>query len=68
MTAVGAEGLEEGLLKAIELGLELKFGSSGLALMPEVRQRQDLAILFAILDAIKSAGSVDDIHRLLSRR
>jgi hypothetical protein len=60
------EGRCEGLYKAIELGLQLKFAAEGLALMPEVRQKHDLVLLDALYEAIKSAGSVDDIRRLLS--
>ncbi len=59
-------GYERGLHKAIELGLELRFGADGLSLMSEVREKYDLPILEAIRAAIKSAGSLDDIRRLLA--
>jgi hypothetical protein len=60
------EGRLEELYNGIELGLELKFGIDGLALMPEVRQKQDVALLSAIRNAIKSAANLDDIRRLLA--
>ena len=59
-------GYERGLYKAIELGLQLRFGSEGLGLMADVHQKHDLAFLDSLCEAIKSAGSLDDIRRLLS--
>jgi hypothetical protein len=61
-------GLEKGLLKGIEVGLDLKFGSDGLALLPEVRKHTDYTVLEAVLGAIKSATSVDDIRQVLSEK
>jgi hypothetical protein len=60
-----AGGLAEGVLRGIELGLELKFGAEGLRLLPDVRKQADPAALQAFLDAIKTAGSLDDLRRLL---
>jgi len=68
------EGREEGLLQAraelmagIELGLELKLGADGLALMPEVTRIEDLATLHAVREAIRTARTVDDVRRVYRR-
>jgi hypothetical protein len=63
------EGLEEGrkeaFLKGIAVALELKFGEAGKRLMPKVRALHDVSKLDALLRAIKSAKSLDDIKPLL---
>jgi hypothetical protein len=46
--------------------LESKFGAEGLQLLPELRQIYDNEKLLAILKAIPTAGSVDELRRLLS--
>jgi hypothetical protein len=58
-------GREQGLLRGIEVGLDLKFGADGLALLPEVQKHQDLTVLEAVLAAIKPATSLDDIRKVL---
>ena len=63
------EGLVEGreagrletrasLLTGIEVALDLKFGAAGLALLPEIRAVQDVAVLQRMLTAIRGAASV----------
>jgi hypothetical protein len=59
------EGRKEGLLRGIELGLELKFGAEGLQLLSDVQKQTDPAALQAFLGAIKTAGNLDDLRRLL---
>lgn len=58
------KGLTEGLTEGIEVALEIKFGEEGLRLMPEVRQIQDEAKLKALLQAIRTAASPDDLRRI----
>jgi hypothetical protein len=63
------QGLEKGreyLLKGIALGLKLKFGSAGLALLPEIEKQQNLDVLEAIVNAIETAASTDDLQRLFT--
>jgi len=36
ITSVERVGMKKGLLKGIELGLEVKFGAEGLKLLPEI--------------------------------
>jgi hypothetical protein len=59
------EGLREGLLEAIELGLKLRFGAEGLQFFPAIQQLVDIDILRRIKQAIEKATSVDDIRQLL---
>ena len=52
-------GRQEGLLEGIALGLKLKFGATGLALLPEIREIQDVVVLEAILKGLETADEVD---------
>lgn len=59
------KGRREGLLKAIRLGLKLKFQQEGLALLPQIEALNDLPKLEAICDAIEPAASLDEVRKLL---
>lgn len=69
-----AKGREEGLaigarksfLVGIEVALELRFAATGLSLLPEIRQIDDVELLGKILGAIKQAESVEALRRLWS--
>ena len=58
------EGLQQGLLEGIELGLELKFGGEGLKLLPEISQIGDVEILRAILAKLKQAKTPTDLRSI----
>jgi predicted transposase YdaD len=58
------EGRRQELLPAIELGLELKFGSDGLELMPEISQIIDLDVLRAIREGLRTMNSLEEIRRI----
>lgn len=58
------EGRQQGLLEGIALGLKLKFGAAGLALLPEIREVQDVAMLEAILKELETADELEALHRL----
>ncbi|MEH2054838.1 MAG: hypothetical protein V7K97_01380 [Nostoc sp.] len=45
--------MKKGLLQGIEMGLELKFGSEELTILPEIAQIQDVEILRVILTSMK---------------
>jgi hypothetical protein len=60
--------VQEGLLRGIEVALDLKFGAAGLELMPELRQIQDHVLLDKILARIKAADSPDDLRRVWTRK
>jgi hypothetical protein len=57
---------KEELLAGIELALDLKFGTAGLQLASELRQLEDVEVLRAIRQAIKTAPTVDDLRRIAS--
>ena len=59
-----AKGRTEGRTEGIETALELKFGEAGLGLMPEIQAIADDAKLGAILRAIRTAASPDDLRRV----
>lgn len=58
------EGRLDGLLKGIELGLKLKFGSQGLAVLPEISQIQDTNLLETILSGIETSTTIDELRSL----
>jgi hypothetical protein len=60
--------LVQGLLRGLEVALEMKFGAAGLELMPELRQIRDPVLLDKVLVRIKAAASPDDLRRIWSRR
>jgi hypothetical protein len=64
MTTPERVGLRTGLWEGIEVFLEAKFGEAGTKLMPEIRQVYDLDQLKAILKAIGTATSPEDLRRL----
>ncbi|HEV3255256.1 MAG TPA: hypothetical protein VG013_00115 [Gemmataceae bacterium] len=57
-------GLKKGLLQGIEVSLEVKFGAEGLRLLPEIRQLYDHEVLQAVLEAIKTAATPEDLRRV----
>ena len=59
------QALREGLLGAIEFGLEIKFGARGKRLMSRVRRIKDLAILEDFRRALKTASDLAALRRLL---
>lgn len=62
---IGVEkGVRQGLLEAIELGLELKFGTDALALMEEISQVDDIEQLRVIKDGIKTVASVEELREI----
>ena len=62
---IGIEkGVLQGLLEAIELGLELKFGADALSLMEEISQIGDIEQLRAIKDGIKTVNSIEELQQI----
>ncbi len=62
--AQGRKEAREDLLAGIATVLELKFAASGLALLPEIRQLDDLDLLRKILQAAKQADRPEALRRL----
>ena len=58
------EAQVEGLLKAIELGLELKFGSESLTLLPEISTIKDVEKLEAIISGIKTVNTLEELQQI----
>ncbi|MEO5359504.1 MAG: hypothetical protein H7843_03540 [Nitrospirota bacterium] len=57
-----AEGQRKGLLEAIELGLELKYGAFGLELMNMASAVDSIDKLEALKNLIKKASSLDELR------
>ncbi|MCL1469274.1 cytosolic protein [Argonema antarcticum] len=58
------EGMREGLLKAIELGLKLKFGSEGLSLLPEISLLENLEQLNSIIAGIETVNTLAELQEI----
>ncbi|WP_445637467.1 DUF4351 domain-containing protein [Nostoc sp. DSM 114161] len=57
-------GRREELYFGIELALEIKFGNTGLDLMPMIYQIADLQRLKEIQQAIKTMNTVEELQRI----
>jgi predicted transposase/invertase (TIGR01784 family) len=57
------EGKKEALIKGISLGLKLKFGDSGQDLLPEIEAILDVDTLEAILEAIGTTATVNELRQ-----
>lgn len=64
ITSVERSGIRQGLLKGIELGLELKFGSEGNSLKPEISRILDVNLLEAILEGLKTSDTLDELRQI----
>ena len=53
-----------GLVQGITLGLDLKFGAEGLRLLPEIRKIEDIDVLTAIQEALKTVTTIDELRRV----
>ncbi len=58
------EGKKEALIKGISLGLRLKFGDKGQDLLPEIEAIEDVDTLEAILEAIETTATVDELRQI----
>jgi len=55
------------LLESIELGLELKFGSEGLGIFPEISQIEEVEQLRAIQAGLKTVQTVSELRQIYQR-
>jgi hypothetical protein len=51
-------------LKGSELGVELKFGSEGIRLLPEIYKIEDVDLLQAIYEGLKTVNSLEEFRRI----
>lgn len=58
-------GRREEMLSGIELALEIKFGTEGLQLMPEISHISDLDRLKAIQQGIKSMNTLNELRQII---
>jgi len=58
------KGIRQERLASIELGLEIKFGTEGLQLMPEISQISDLELLKAIQRGVMSVNTIDELQQI----
>ncbi len=61
-------GKHEGILKAIGLGLELKFGKSGLRLMNRISAIGDMETLDAIYEALRKVSEIKELRQIYERK
>ena len=61
------EGLKEGLKRSIRMGLKLRFGSSGVQLMPEIEKIGDHETLERVEAGIEDGLSIDELQRIYSQ-
>ena len=64
VTSIERNARKEELLQAIELGLEIKFGTSALSLISEISQIDNIEQLRAIRDGIKTVTSVLELQQI----
>jgi hypothetical protein len=66
VTRIERVGRREGIREGIETALKIRFGEAGLQLMPEIREIHDEDKLRAILKALETAATPDEVRRLWS--
>ncbi len=64
ITSIERSGIRQGLLKGISLGLKLKFGESGLNLLPEISELNDINLLEAILEGLETVSTVEELRQI----
>ena len=58
------QGIQQERLDGIKLGLELKFGAGGLRILPEIREIDDVDVLRAVRDGLKTADTLAELRRI----
>jgi hypothetical protein len=66
VTSIERLGRCDGMRKGIKVALKLRFGETALNLMPEIEAIHEEETLLAILDAIETAASPEDLRQLWS--
>ena len=55
---------KKGFIRAISLGLELKFGEEGLQILSEIRAIDNVDLLENIISAIKIVNTLDELRQI----
>ncbi|HLO86358.1 MAG TPA: cytosolic protein [Nostocaceae cyanobacterium] len=58
------KGKQEGLVKGISLGLKLKFGEQGLAVLPEISSIENINILEAVLEGLETVNTIEELRQI----
>ena len=64
VTSIERLGHRRGLRAGIESVLRIRFGQEGLKLMPELEEVHEEEVLLAILRALETANSPDEVRHL----
>ena len=64
VTSIERNASKKSLIKGISLGLRLKFGNSGEDLLPEIEVIEDVNTLEAILEAIGTTTTVEELRQV----
>ena len=64
VTSIERLGIRKGQCEGIESLLRVRFGDEGLKLMPEIREIHEEETLRAILKALETAATLDDVRRV----
>jgi predicted transposase YdaD len=59
------QGIQQGLLEGIAALMEVKFGESGMKLLPEIAKIEDAGRLRQIKEAIKVSLEIQEIEKML---
>ncbi len=62
VTNIERIAIRQGLIEAIELGLELKFGDEGLELVPEISKINDIDTLKSVREALKKVHTTAELR------
>jgi hypothetical protein len=68
VTSIERVGRRAGIREGIETMLRFRFGDEGLKLMPEINDIHEDEMLRAILKALESVSSLDEVRRLWSSK
>ncbi|MBW4586257.1 MAG: hypothetical protein KME33_13805 [Aetokthonos hydrillicola CCALA 1050] len=64
VTSFERSGIRLGVLEGIGTSLDIKFGSDGLSLLPEISQIEDIEQLRKILALIKTVSTVSELRQI----
>ena len=61
------KGLQQGLLSGIKVLLEVKFGSDGLTILPEIAQIGEVDVLETILTSINTVNTIEELRQVYQK-